>query len=231
MRRMLFGCAVGAFGLLALQSATAADMAYKAAPGFNWSGFYVGAQFGYGWSGVEIDDTAGAGTSFSTPPVWSASGFFGGLLAGINWQGMGSPLVLGIEADINLSGIAGTRDRLTQDNYSLDAAVDWFGSIRGRLGFAAGQSLFFVTGGWAWAGIEHGQTSPPTARGSGTATMDGWTIGGGIEYAWSSSSTIRVEYRHYAFGDATVTMPASYTSPRQFFMDMDTVSLGVALKF
>jgi outer membrane immunogenic protein len=217
---------VGA-GFIALGLATSAHAdAYERGPAyvapFSWTGLYLGGQAGIGWTRIEVNDHAGFDPKFD-----ATHGFVGGI-AGYNWQQ--SFLLLGAEGDINKSSIRG--ETLVGVGNLADGSIDWFGSVRGRVGVATGPALFFVTGGWAWAGVDHGQTAfgAGFGRGDAQATLNGWTWGGGLEYAWNKYSTIRAEYRHYSFNDANLTMPAPYT-PRTFIMkDLDTVSVALTFK-
>ncbi|MCS0493809.1 porin family protein [Ancylobacter sp. MQZ15Z-1] len=121
-------------GLVALISApaAAADLgypapaapAYEAVMPFTWTGFYIGANAGYGW-----------GTADWSPDT---DGFIGGIQAGYNWQGAG-PLVLGIETDLQYSNVE-----------SSVFTLDYFGTIRARAGFAMDQFLVYGTGGFAY---------------------------------------------------------------------------------
>jgi outer membrane immunogenic protein len=90
--------------------------------------------------------------------------------------------------------------------------IDWMASFRGRLGFAADRALFYVTGGAAVANI--GGTTITVVNGpgiglpagtfvsggGGSATRWGWTIGGGIEWAFTNNWSLAGEYRHTDFG-------------------------------
>ncbi len=68
-------------------------------PLYSWSGLYIGAHVGYGWS--DLDWTAGGATSSD-----NGGGWLGGAQIGYNWQR--GALVFGVEADITGSGIDGT---------------------------------------------------------------------------------------------------------------------------
>lgn len=93
------------------------------APVSTWTGFYIGANVGYGWGS----------SAFGSP-----GGAIGGLQAGYNWQ-FGSPFVLGVETDFQFSGISG-------GPYGLD----YFGTIRARAGYAIDRVLVYATGGFAY---------------------------------------------------------------------------------
>src|SRR5208337_4840110 len=116
-------------------SANAADMyapgGYKDyAPAAVWAGFYAGANVGYGWgtSGQLACDGAGNGCGDAFGGV-SPAGWLGGVQLGYNFQGAGSPLVFGIETDIEASTILGG----TSDSYK--SRLQALGTVRGRAGY------------------------------------------------------------------------------------------------
>ena len=110
---------------------------YVAAP--IWSGFYIGVNGGYGW-------TANDG------PLAPEGGFGGGQI-GYNWQGLFgySPWVIGIEADIQGAGIS---DSVSDVLGSQENSLNWFGTVRGRIGYAAGPALIYATGGFAYGEVQ-----------------------------------------------------------------------------
>jgi outer membrane immunogenic protein len=91
--------------------------------------------------------------------------------------------------------------------------VDWMASFRGRAGFAVDRALFYVTGGAAVAGIGGSSTTVVngpgiaipagtfTASNVGSTTVWGWTVGGGIEWAFSQNWSVAGEYRYTDFGN------------------------------
>ena len=111
--------------------AAAADMSYPApaatyapAPIFTWTGFYLGANAGYGWGEADYSS--------------DIDGFLGGIQAGYNFQ-LSGPFVIGVEADIQYSNIE-----------SSVFTLDYFGTVRARAGFAVDQFLLYGTGGLAY---------------------------------------------------------------------------------
>jgi outer membrane immunogenic protein len=174
-------------------------------PAFSWTGIYLGVQGGHAWGEVNFDD---GGVTVSGP---QHQGWFGGGYAGFNLQL--NPFVLGVEGDVN----GGDRDGATHvgGGFSVRTDVDALASVRGRLGLAADRLLFFTTGGWAWADVSGTLVASDLSRFTGDATLEGWTLGGGLDYAFTDKFIGRIEYRHYALEDT----------------DLDTVAAGVALKF
>jgi outer membrane immunogenic protein len=192
MRRILLAAAAVAFSS---SFASAADMPMKSpstsAPVYNWSGLYVGIVGGGGW-----------GTSNQFVPDGSSSGPFnisGGLVGatlGYNWQR--APFVFGIEGDFSWANIRGST---ITDECDVPCATELhtLGTIRGRLGYAAGQFMPYVTGGYAFGDLR---------RGFGTAfasaTADGWVFGGGVEAMFSPSWSAKLEYLYVDLGRTNV---------------------------
>jgi outer membrane immunogenic protein len=198
-----------AFGALTT-SVMAADMApyYKAplvAQGFNWSGFYLGADVGGAWSSV---DANGFGASSS------ASGAIGGVYGGYNWQ-LAPQWLIGIEGDSSWTDLNGTIGF---------GKVNWLGSVRGRIGYTPTSTmLFYFTGGAAWSTIDNAGFGP--FAGSTDQTKAGWVIGGGVEWApWPSNWLIRAEYLNYNFTGVAV-------GPFSTDLTINEVRAGVAYKF
>jgi len=193
MKNFLAGCfAVGA--LLAAPCAGAADLSlaplYKAPPAevtqaYNWTGFYFGANGGGGW-----------GHSF-----WSAQptgvGLSGGQVggtAGYNWQ-IGNA-VLGIEGDIDWSGLQGTGTSAACP-LGCTTSDSWLSTVRGRVGYAFDRFMPYVTGGLAVGDI---RAATPGLVG-GTSSNAGWTIGAGLEVALPGNWSAKAEYLHVDLGN------------------------------
>src|SRR5215475_14014038 len=135
-----------------LASANAADMyrapqagGYKDGPvyaGIDWTGAYGGVNGGYGWDASSIGDAL---APFDISP---AGGFAGGQI-GYNIQR--GHIVFGVEADIQASDISDS-STVTVGNTSatIKSKLDWFGTVRARLGYAADRNLVYITGGLAY---------------------------------------------------------------------------------
>lgn len=213
MKRTLLSLAtVGAIAL-GVSTAHAADLApmpmYKAPmlppPAYSWTGFYVGANGGFGGNKFDYPATVGglSGTSSLT-----SSGFLGGGQVGYNWQL--SPLwVVGLETDFDGSNIASNASASTAfGGASAGTTIDWFGTVRGRVGaLVTPNALLYATGGWAYG---HTTTTASAALlGVGAATsignnQSGWTVGGGLEYALNSWLSFKTEYLYLDLGTATL---------------------------
>ena len=202
--------ALGA-ALIALSagSAFAADLPSRKAPPpvayvapppvFTWTGFYVGLNAGAA-IGNSRYDWQPFGNSFNQGGV----AFTGGGQIGYNWQT--GPLVLGLETDINYRGAS------NNSNGGLFGATNlgsgYFGTVRGRLGFAMDRVLFYGTGGLAYGNARF----PATSVGIGPAgvmalsridnpgTRLGWTAGAGVEYAFTRNWSVKAEYLYVDLG-------------------------------
>jgi outer membrane immunogenic protein len=211
----------------ALVSATALTTAARAADiapaAYDWSGFYFGVNAGVAWNNSEIDNEvngllSGLAEELGDDLTGDDAVFTGGAMLGYNWQ-MDS-IVLGVEADINYLGFSGEQNRegaievgggyYQRSELSFDA--DWFGTLRGRLGFAADNILFYGTGGLAYGHMDassdvrlYNSSSDPTVIGRWEGSADdvnwGWTIGAGMEYGIDNWS-LGVEYLYVDLGDA-----------------------------
>ncbi len=194
MKRVLLSMTAIAVVAVAAQSAIAADIparkalppqAVKALPPiFNWSGFYVGVHGGYGW-GNSAFDAAAAGTSFDT------DGWLLGALAGVNYQ-VGQT-VFGVEADINWSDFSGGA---ACGGATCNTEVPWFGTLRGRLGYAADRFMPYITGGLAYGKLE----ANVPGIGGASDTRFGWTAGVGAEYAFAPNMSWKTEYLYVDLG-------------------------------
>lgn len=226
-----FLSALGATAMLALSlDARAADLApiTKASPVaaiYSWTGFYLGANAGYGWARntdriTAVNDAAGliANSSIATSLPIDADGFVGGGQIGYNWQI--SPLwVVGLESDIawtDLNGnvsVPGPND--TSRIMTGTQKLDWLGTVRGRVGITpVARTLLFLTGGFAYG---HGSLATALTRTTGCAfnncqqgatsgTLTGWTVGGGAEWAFAANWSAKAEYLYYDLGSLSHRM-------------------------
>lgn len=165
-------------------------------PVMTWTGFYVGANAGYGWATVK-DVTAGASSS-------NLNGFIGGGQLGYNLQ-TGS-FVFGVEAD--LQGSTQKRsDTFTIGGtaFTVDQKIPWFATARGRLGYANGPWLFYVTGGAAWLNYKLSVSALGTTL-SDNNTKAAFTAGGGVEWMLMRNWSAKLEYLYMDTGNTSVTL-------------------------
>jgi outer membrane immunogenic protein len=185
--------------------------------GYNWTGFYVGINGGYGWGRSRW---SGFGTS--TDP----SGGMAGLTGGYNWQALGSPWVFGLEGDIDWSDLRGSFTNAACPS-GCETRNNWLGTVRGRVGYAFDRVMPYVTGGLAVGDIEANQGGFAGVH----DTKAGWTAGGGIEAALGATKwTAKIEYLHVDLGNADCGGTACSVPTRVGFHS-DLVRAGLNLRF
>ena len=188
-------------------------MPFTPASAYDWSGFYGGVHGGYAWGEFETD-----GLDFGSVDA-DGDGFFGGVQAGYNAQ-FGN-IVAGLEADWSWSGIDGDDNDNLGD---ISADLNWFGTARGRVGYAWDRVLFYGTGGLAF-----GETEVASINGSEKNTALGWTAGGGIETAVTDNITIKGEYLYVDLGEEDFTTPLGDEGEASY--DAHTFRVGLNYKF
>jgi outer membrane immunogenic protein len=199
-----------------------APAAYEAVPATSWAGFYVGVNGGYGFNGQ--DHTADPGVPGLGAMKLSPSGGFGGGQLGYNFQR--GNWVYGVETDIQGAGISDSQSESATVNIgrlkpgqvpgqnilnlgaSAQSSLDWFGTVRARLGYSImPNTLVYATGGFAYGGISddasvslsNGVISE-TVRASSSKTGTGYVLGGGIEEKISTSWSVKAEYQYINLG-------------------------------
>ena len=167
--------------------AQAADLSYgQRAPytvnqplnAYSWAGPYLGANLGYAWGSIDNNPT-------------KPSGFAGGVQGGYNWQQ--GQWVFGIEGDIQATGAEETFAPWKFSN-------PWFGTVRGRGGYAFSNIMFFAT-----AGVAFGELRGSTFGFSESHTNAGWTAGVGAEFGFAPNWSAKVEYLYVDLANSTFT--------------------------
>jgi len=229
-------------------AAFAADMPVKAlsppvAPAYyDWSGFYIGGNGGWGWQDRRPDITLMNNFAvIVTTPGLKASGGFGGGQAGYSWQQ--GPIVIGLEADIQASAIKDAFSRLVDpvDNLAGSRNIDYFGTVRGRVGATVNNLLIYGTLGFAYAHFTNTELVTTTfsslsANLTNTSTKTGVAVGGGLEYGLSRNWSVRAEYQYIGIpGDsliAAVVPPNGIViSGNRLTDNFQTVRVGVNYRF
>lgn len=195
IRHITLGVASAAALAIAVPAANAADLpAYEPAPAvvapvpsFSWSGPYVGAQVGHGWTRASN---------------MNQNGWMLGAYAGYNYQFDNSPVVVGIETDFNWADQDG---RKGQRGGTTRTKSDWNGATRARIGYAADRVLVYGAAGLAYADRELKRS--PGGKDEKTAT--GWTVGGGVDVALTDNVVARGEYRYTDYGKDRFSLPNS----------------------
>ncbi len=179
------------------------------APAFTWTGFYVGVNAGYAFSNSDkITNSGNAAYNALGVPSFSASrdGFIGGAQAGYNYQ-INPQFVVGLETDIQYTDLKKTGVDVFGDRARVE--TNYLGTVRGRIGFVPmDRTLLYVTGGLAYGDtkLSASTTGFPGLTGSKRDTAAGWTLGGGVEYAFTQNVTAKVEYLYYDLGDTKLSV-------------------------
>ena len=226
--KLIASAAVLASALAGITAASAADLAarpYTKAPApaaivYDWTGFYVGGNVGYSWgragNTATISNFATGAALFTANSSNNVDGVIGGGQIGYNWQSQN--WVFGVEADIQGSGEKGSTSFLcvacgdTGGNITstLTQKLNWFGTVRGRVGVLATPNvLFYGTGGLAYGEVDTGgsitginlQGVPVTVAFPGaSSTRAGWTAGAGVEGRIAGNWTAKLEYLYMDLG-------------------------------
>jgi outer membrane immunogenic protein len=196
---------------------------------FSWTGFYVGVHGAWIRDDGDAVLTGLRGVSPATIPPrasFSDNGFGGGGQVGYLMQFGG--LVAGLEADLTLTDVGRARSSVSAPgadpsclctiSTDLSSEMDWFGTVKGRVGVAMPgfggffeNSLLYLTGGLAYAQIEHRAqmtVTPPglsLQAGSDSVKM-GFTLGGGTEIALTPNVSIKTETLYYNLEDETLVL-------------------------
>jgi outer membrane immunogenic protein len=209
-------------------SSQTAPAAEESAQSFNWTGPYAGVHLGYGWGNADTNilplPTGIPGDQVPSTVSTHPGGVVGGAQAGYNYQ-MGC-FVVGIEADLSMSGMSGSQNTSPiffssgppfPGVISAQENINWFGTLRPRLGYTVRPNmLIYATGGLAYGDVSYsancnfgpGFASYPA---SFSTTKVGWTVGGGVEYAVSKCWTIKAEYMYMDLGSESAI--AAQTPP------------------
>jgi outer membrane immunogenic protein len=142
------------------------------------------------------------GTPFLVTSGSRKDGLTYGLLTGYNYQ-IGQ-LVLGVEGDFQGWTVGELRYTAITGDF-LTAHSKWGGSIRGRLGYAVDHTLLYVTGGAAFASME--TSIPFTGISIGDGTRVGWTVGAGLDYAFTNNWFTGLEYRYSQYQSKSFVYP------------------------
>lgn len=204
----------------------------------DWTGLYLGVHGG----------SLRAQTDYLNPttPSQNLDGAVFGGQVGYNLQS--GNVVYGIEADASFGSLD---DDVKDGNFlRYNGDLEAFGTIRGRIGYAVGEFLPYITAGVAWANLEQGSSCPVGAAFGvcvgfpggfdvkGTETFWGWTVGGGVEWAFAKSWSFKAEALFSEFDDEeiyTATLPSALgpvTVNAPAALDVDSrLTVGINYRF
>lgn len=222
MKAMIYG-AVAAFSVAAAGYANAADLETYEPPMeapitevgglYDWNGVYVGATVGYSWTGI---DYSGGGA----PAIdRTLEGALLGAHIGYNYQN--GNWVFGVEGDVRHDF---NESRFAVGGTTYEAETEWGGSVRARIGYAIDRTLIYGTGGYAFT---RASLEDVGAGLSDKETFHGWTIGAGVEQAFTDNVIGRIEYRYADYDKSNIFgVPGSDGD-----IDSHSVMVGVSWKF
>jgi outer membrane immunogenic protein len=181
MRAMILAAVMAACGAAMAADLPRGPTPYSAAPAstYNWSGLYAGINAGYQWGHV---------TNSNVDPA----GIAGGGQVGYNWQS--GQFVFGGETDIQASAADDTFAPWKFSN-------PWFGTLRGRAGYALNNILFYGT-----VGMAYGELTGQLNSLEENKTLIGWTAGAGMEVGLTPKWSAKMEYLYMDLSDRAYTI-------------------------
>ena len=186
-----------------------------AAPPYNWSGFYLGANFGGAWTNVSLNIP---GNSFHG----GITEFIGGVQAGYNIQA--GHLLFGIEGDIDWASF--NHSGLPVPTLA-SVSHHWMSTVAGRVGLVNDRWLVFAKLGGGWVQSDATVNVPGSPSRNESNTSGGWLIGGGIEYGFKANWTVKLEYDYLALSNwHSTTFPAVGLN-----RDVQMIKAGINYKF
>jgi outer membrane immunogenic protein len=193
-------------------SASAADLGtrpYTKAPvmdpAYDWSGFYIGANAGYGWARNQHDGLLPGGGFWTakvgvarTQTIDPRGAVYGGQI-GYNWQA--ANWVFGLEGQFNGADLKRTDISIFYpDTDRLSSKIDSFATVTARLGYAFNNWLPYIKGGYAAAHLETKNFDISNDYLDHSTWRSGYVVGAGLEYALAANWILGVEYNYMDFG-------------------------------
>lgn len=250
---LIAACFSGAAQAADLPAYDQAPPLVSAQPAYEWSGFYVGANAGYGWGDLDVRDASATNTdpgSFLLPVGTFAgpnqSNSFDGVIGGaqIGYNAQFGNIVAGVEADLQGSSQDASDSYLGSaigPSYDNSADLSWFGTVRGRLGYAFDNVLVYGTGGLAVGRVKiKAETAslaplpPQSASATEHETLTGFTLGAGTEIGIGNTGwSVKAEYLYVNFGKETVHLDFGdgLDATSKVDLDMHIVRAGVNYRF
>jgi len=224
MKKFLLGTAMA---MATVAGAAAADLDVKApTPVWNWTGCYVGANVGAGFSWLSVTDVP-----MGPPPAVTVTnaGIVGGGQVGCDYQFSGR-WVIGVAGGLEAGNISGSA-LFPATGVPFESRIPWIATATARLGFLfAPSTLVYVRGGGAWSrdNLENDSFTP-----SNTATdnRSGWTIGAGVEHRFWHNVSGFVEYNYLDFGNKTVPFLPVGSDSQLIAENVHEVLIGLNFRF
>ncbi|MGU3492905.1 outer membrane protein [Xanthobacteraceae bacterium A53D] len=205
------------------------------AAGHDWTGLYLGGHLGGAWGQSGWSNATGLLDRSSSPGGFPGTGNAMGLLAGgqIGYNQQFGRWVAGLEASVSAADADGyakcASNAATNRTFSCRDTVTSLGTFAGRLGWTAGDALFYGKAGAAWARANG--TAQPTSMVehlNQSGTRWGWMVGAGVEYAIDRNLSAFLEYSHLDFGAQDLAYAGfGETATASFKQRLDIVRMGL----
>lgn len=183
-------------------------------PVFTWTGFYIGANVGFGsgsadWSNIVVPSDPGQ----NLPGVFAKDNLSGAVVGGgqIGYRQQYNAFVFGVEGKFDASGVNGSQICFgSYNDHSASCRVDnqWLADITGSIGYSVTERLLLsAKGGVAFANSDFQPDMDYKYYGNYNVTNQtntGWVVGASIDYAVSDHWILGFEYDHYDFGTDSV---------------------------
>ena len=208
----------------------------------DWTEWYAGIQAGVGFANHEVTELEpdagpfigfnGVGTSVDHDSVGVVGGVHIGARLGID------SFVVGAIADFDVTSVSGQLGpqpiNASLDNNTLEFNARWMASVRGTVGIAHEDLLFYGTAGLAWMNADIGLSSSFPIDATSNETLNGLTFGGGIEWRMDEKWSLGVEYRHTRFENVLTHGSINFMGGQTFNFEnqasMDTVYFKLSLR-
>jgi outer membrane immunogenic protein len=237
---LLASVAIAVLG--AATSASAADLAarpYTKAPPmivavYDWTGFYIGGNGGYGWSDKCWDRLNRTGNSYIAEGCHQADGGVAGGQIGYRWQS--ASWVFGVEGQGDWADLKGSSPSTLGPVIGLESKVAAFGLLTGQIGYAWNNTLLYVKGGAAVTSDKYRRYVIATDTTTSTAKETRWggTVGVGLEYGFTPNWSVGVEYDHLFMGSRDLDFYSAtgiLSQTQKIRQDVDLVTLRVNYKW
>jgi outer membrane immunogenic protein len=230
MKKLVLAASILAASTASTFAADLAARPYTKAPPvvaamYDWSGFYIGMNGGWGQSSTRYD-----WANFLVRSDNASGGTVGGQI-GYNWQA--GSWVFGLEAQGNWADLTRSYVDPFDPRWSVGTTVDAIGLFTGRVGYAANNVLFYVKGGAAVANNSYWAALNNIDFINVSNTRWGASVGAGLEWGFTPNWSFGIEYNHLFLGDTTYNWTNAnwrYTSVgiRQ---DIDLVTARINYRF
>lgn len=194
----------------------------------NWNGFYIGATGGYGWGTSAQTGLIPVPPPAPPPEDDARLNTRGGLIGGaLGWNVQYGTWVFGIEGDYSYAAVKGGSNVCSTLPSACGSRLESLGTVRGRVGAVFNDWMLYATGGWAFGEV----SGFSTAKLSGDAMYNGWTVGAGLERRFAPQWSMKLEYLYTDLGNKDLYEAAVPGFPENVAYKVNTVRFGITYNF